>query len=303
MKCAARAVSVMERYNFQHRKYGELLLDHIEAAAVYCAAQAYRSLRSCAAMQNMLDCIQEWMLTDVTNAVPETLRMKDGGRSWWASEVEREDDAIRSALWRWEREWRDYGFRDVNLSELDAPPIYGSYSLGGMKTTDPNAFGEGAPTAMVRDARIARSEYMRVRGSDIIRLYTICYISWLAEQEFTTGKKKFSVENIEDMVYKPYAAEVRSLLRDFLDGSHAGTLHHEARMHEMEKWIRDNCGFILESVAEKEARVMREEAEKKTEGMRAGPDPFADILSEVSGSGFGGVTNRVLTVPAKKKGK
>lgn len=233
MKCAAEAVMKNERYNFQHRQYGELFLDYSETAAVHAALAEYGSLRDVKEVQRMLDDISDWMIDAVTGAIPDSIRMEDGGKRWWAYDTEREDDAINFVLTRWTMDFKAHGFRDVHLMQLEPGPI-------------PEYTGWAA--ADVLEARTARIEYMTVRGRDAIRLFTLCFMCWMAEQ--TRGEKhRFSVERVDGKIYPVYAAEMRSFQGRFLSGDRGCMDKLKRRLADMKKEIEKRYGITLGDVS------------------------------------------------------
>lgn len=247
MKCMAEAVRKNERYNFQHRKYGELFLDFTQTAAVYAAAAEYKSLRDPREIQKMLDDTSDWMIDGVTRAIPDNMRMRDGGRRWWACETEREDDAIQTALFRWERDFRYFGFRDRFLTDLEPGP-YPEYD--GSKYVRPE----------VLQARAARIEYMTVRGRDAVRLFTFIFFCWLAEQ--ARGEKaRFSVERIDERVYPVYAAEVRTFEERFVEGDKASMNRIKARLAHLKKALSE-WGIVLADVGDASGETEKEPAGK-----------------------------------------
>lgn len=268
MKCAAAAVMRIERYNFRHRKYGEILLDWSETAAVYYAVSEYKTLRDGRQIQRMLDDIQEWMIDAVTGAIPDNLRMREGGKSWWAYDVEREEDAIQNVLYRWQRDFRDHGFRDWTLSQMEPGPL-------------PEVTGWMSKDTL--DARTARAEYMSTRGRDALRMFTLCYLCWMAEQE-RGGKRRFAVERIDDMIYVPYAAEMRVFLQRFLSGDKAETERMSSRLASMKAWLAREHGIMLADVTEdKQVSAIAEPANGDSETVKA----FESLMK--GAGGFAGV--------------
>lgn len=271
MKCLAEAVRKNERYNFQHRKYGELFLDFAQTAAVYAAAAEYRSLRDPRQIQKMLDDTSEWLISGVTGAVPDTMRMRDGRRSWWADAAEREDDAIQTALFRFERDFRSHGFRDRFLTDMEPGPF-------------PEYDGSRYVRPDVLQARAARIEYMTVRGRDAMRLFTFCFFCWLAEQ--ARGEKaRFSAERIDERVYPVYAAEMRTFAERFCEGDGQSMNRIKARLAHLKEALSE-WGIVIADVGEVSAETEKETAGKTQQ--KGAPEVFQRIMEETQkGRGVG----------------
>ena len=271
MKCAAKAVIKNERYNFQHKKYGELFLDYSETAAVRAALAEYASLRDAREVQRMLDEISDWMIDAVTGAIPDSIRMRDGGRSWWAYDTEREDDAIRFVLSRWTMDFQAHGFRDVSLAQLEPGPVP-AYS--------------GWAEADVLAARAAREEYMAVRGREAIRMFTLCFCCWMAEQA-RGDKPRFSAERVDAKIYPVFAAEMRSFQVRFLSGSRGDYDAIRRRLAEMKRELEGRYGIVLGDVdhddgggaeTKKDGRKVNPEAVKAFENLMKGAGGFASAV-------------------------
>lgn len=269
MKCLAEAVRKNERYNFQHRKYGELFLDYAQTAAVWAAGSEYKSLRNPRQIQKMLDDTCEWMIDGVKGAIPDTMRMRDGGRRWWACEAEREDDAIQTLLFSWERDFRFHGYSDAHLDRIEAGPL-AEYD------------GTSWVSADVLKARAARIEYMTVRGRDALRLFTLCFFCWLAELE-RGEKSRFSVERIDERVYPVYAAEIRTFEERFLAGDRDSMDRLKARLAYL-KAVLLEWGIELADIAEVREEA---EAEKKPTGKTdpAAAKAFEQFMKKPEGFG------------------
>lgn len=260
MKCLAGAVQFTERYNLQHTEYAKLFLDWEETALVFFAAQAYKTMRQPKTVQAMLDKIREWMIEDVTASAPETLRRHEGGRSWWADQLERTDDAIASTIWRWHREIKDYGFGDDKLDAM--APRFGP---------DQTAFGAK------RQAISARREYWNVRGKSAATLYAFVALAWLAE-------RKFSVPKIELEIYHPYAAEMRRFFERFLSGDTTAWKQNEARLRSMKQDLERAYGIRLAEIADPKEERPEEKPVNKTM-MKA----FDNIVGKPGGFNYSSV--------------
>ena len=220
MKCAAKAVIQNERYNFQQKKYGELFLDWSETAFVYYAAKAWKAFRDGVFINRMLYEVTGRMVDEVTGAVPDKLRLREGGRRWWGSEAERTDDAIRDRIYRWKMDWAARGLDPAMLMQLEP---------------DLSLLGTAEKGSGAAEARASRMEYLEVRGRDAIQLWTLGAFLWVAEQEYSTGRARFNTAKLHELVYAPYAAEIRAFLVRFLSGSKEGYAKNTARLYDMRR--------------------------------------------------------------------
>lgn len=264
MKCLAGAVQFTERYNLQHTEYAKMFLDWEETALVFFAAKAYKTLRQPKTVHAMLDKIREWMIEDVTASAPETLRRHEGGRSWWADQLERTDDAIASTIWRWHRDFRDYGYKDDKLDAM--APRFGP---------DQTAFGDR------KRAINARWEYWTVRGKSAATLYVLVAFAWLAEQ-------RYSVPKIELEIYHPYAAEMRMFFERFLSGDMTAWKQNDARLHFLKQELVREYGIKLAEVEDMNVTKEEEKPVNKTM-MKA----FDNIVGKPGGFNYSSVRKTV----------
>ncbi|MBR4184310.1 MAG: hypothetical protein IKQ87_00960 [Clostridia bacterium] len=211
MKCAAKAVQNDNAYNANHRQYGMLLLGCAEAAAAYYAAAEYPAVRRPGAAESLIMDAEDWMLDAVKDAIPETMRKTDGRRRVWADELEREDEAVQDALYRWQEDFREYGFRDVHLADTEPGPLP---PVTGWESED------------VRRARVMRAEYMAARGRDALRLFTYCLFCRFRERGFSAAR-------LDGRVYAPYAAEIRTWTERFLTADRESTRRMLLRTSEL----------------------------------------------------------------------
>lgn len=272
MKCAADAVRFMEKYNTQHNAYGMMLIDFVQTATVWYAANEYGFYRNGKNAQELLDAVANSMADGVDGARPMSIRMKDGKRSWWADEWELSNEAVTDEVLRMQDHFRAFGFRDVNLHDAE-PGIV----LPDRKPT--------AKEAKKNVAYYARAEYWSSRGRRAVQLWTYTLFCTIAAEEYATGKPRFSVGKIDEMIYAPYAHEVRVWLERFLAGKESADAENRNRQAALERWTRDCFGIDVESEVELAKEARRKEAAKPI------PDDVERAFREAAGQpgGFDGI--------------
>lgn len=246
MKCAAEEVLFLKKYNSQHEAYGTMLIDFIQTATVYYAASAYSWYRQGKNAQDLLDRIVGDMERGVNGATALSMRMRDGGKSWWADEYERNGEAITDEILRMREHFRAAGFRDVNLFDIEP-----GNAEAEKRTTQREARRNGP--------RIARMEYFSSRGRDAARLWTYNAFCEIAAEEYATGRPRFSAEKIDGMIYAPYAAEIRVWWERFLTGTESMQRENARRQAAIERRIRDEFGIDMESEVDTAKRKKAEE--------------------------------------------